>query len=111
MKDANKAISRIMAIARHKGLTLIFVSQNSAMIDVNILRLVDCVLLKEPSLLQAKFERKALRDIYEGVQGSFEKIQDKQAHVYIYDDDFQGLVRFSLPSFWKEDISLSYKNK
>jgi hypothetical protein len=111
MKDANKTVGRIMAIARHKNLTLIFVSQNSAMIDVNVLRLVDTILLKEPSLLQAKFERKALREIYEDVHDSFEHVENKMAHVFIYDDDYQGMISYALPTFWKEDISVSFKNK
>lgn len=109
MKDANKAISRIMAIARHKNLTLIFVSQNSAMIDVNVLRLVDTLILKEPSLLQARFERKALRDIYGEI--TFDNLKDKESHLFIYDDDFQGMVRFDLPIFWSDAISTSFKNK
>ncbi|MFH1917334.1 MAG: zonular occludens toxin domain-containing protein [Nanoarchaeota archaeon] len=111
MKDANKMISRIMAVARHKNLTLIFISQNSAMIDVNILRLVDSLVLKEPSLLQSRFERKALRDIYTEVHDSFKGVETKAAHFFIYDDDFQGLMTYGLPSFWSDKISTSFKNK
>jgi hypothetical protein len=111
MKDANKMISRIMAIARHKNLTLIFISQNSAMIDVNILRLVDTLVLKEPSLLQSRFERKALRDIYDEVHGSFRRVKDKAAYFFIYDDDFQGMMTYDLPHFWSDKISTSFRNK
>ena len=64
MKNINKELSRVMSIARHKNLTLVLITQNSAMIDLNVLRLADTLLLKEPSLLQSKFERKALKDIF-----------------------------------------------
>jgi len=111
MRDVNKTIGKIMAIARHKGLTLIFISQSSAMIDVNVLRLVDVLLLKEPSLLQAKFERKALREIYDDVRDSFKELEKPEQHVFVYDDDFQGLVRYGLPSFWKDEVSRSYKKR
>ena len=37
------------------------------MIDVNVLRLADTLLFKEPSLLQSRFERKALKDMFEKV--------------------------------------------
>ncbi|MBY9004064.1 MAG: DUF998 domain-containing protein, partial [Candidatus Lokiarchaeota archaeon] len=52
----------------HKNLTLVLITQNSAMIDLNVLRLSDTLLFKEPSLLQSKFERKALKDILEKVK-------------------------------------------
>ncbi|MFH1134408.1 MAG: ATP-binding protein [Nanoarchaeota archaeon] len=111
MKDANKAISNIMVVARHKGLTLIFLSQNSAMIDLNILRLVDVLVLKEPSLLQSQFERKALKDIYGEIKASFNALENKNAHFYVYDDDYQGMLSFSLPGFWSDEISKSFKDK
>lgn len=110
MKSINKELSKIMAIARHKNLTLVLITQNSAMIDLNVLRLADTLLLKEPSLLQSKFERKGLKDILEKVKPEFSKIDNKKAHFYVWDDDFQGLVKYSLPYFWSEKISTSFKN-
>ena len=110
MKNINKELSKIMAIARHKNLTLVLITQNSAMIDLNVLRLADTLLLKEPSLLQSKFERKVLRDIYEKIKPEFAKLKEKKGHFYVWDDDFQGLIKYSLPSFWSEKISKSFKN-
>lgn len=110
MKNINKELGKIMAIARHKNLTLILITQNSAMIDLNVLRLADTLLLKEPSLLQSKFERKALVDIFEKVKPEFDKLKEKKAHFYAWDDDFQGMLRYSLPEFWNEKISTSFKD-
>jgi len=110
MKNINKELGKIMAIARHKNLTLVLITQNSAMIDLNVLRLADTLLLKEPSLLQSKFERKALRDIYETVKPEFSELKEKKSHFYVWDDDFQGLVKYSLPAFWSDKISTSFKN-
>lgn len=110
MKAINKELSKIMAIARHKNLTLILITQNSAMIDLNVLRLSDTLLLKEPSLLQSKFERKALKDIFEKVKPKFSGLDEKRAYFYVWDDDFQGILKYSLPKFWNDDISKSFKN-
>ena len=110
MKNMNKELSKIMAIARHKNLTLILITQNSAMIDLNVLRLADTLLLKEPSLLQSQFERKALKDIYDKILPAFNGIDEKKSHFYVWDDDFQGLLKYSLPEFWNENISKSFKN-
>lgn len=110
MKNANKELGKVMAIARHKNLTLILITQNSGMIDLNVLRLADTLLLKEPSLLQSKFERKAIKDIYTEVQPKFKGLKLKIAHFYVWDDDFQGLLKYALPEFWSDKISKSFKN-
>lgn len=109
MKDRNKEIGKLMAIARHKNLSLIFISQNSAMIEVNVLRLADTLMLKEPSLLQSKFERKALKDIYESLHLSFKEKEQKAAYFFVWDDDYQGMMRFPLPEFWTDAVSRSYR--
>ena len=110
MKNINRELGKMMAIARHKNLTLILITQNSALIDLNVLRLADTLLLKEPSLLQSKFERKALAEIFEKVKPKFEGLEEKKAHFYVWDDDFQGLLKYNLPNFWNEKISKSFKN-
>ena len=110
MKSTNKELSRIMAIARHKNLSLILITQNSAMIDLNVLRLADLLLLKEPSLLQSKFERKALKEIYDAVSPKFKEVGNRKEHFYVWDDDFQGMLKYGLPGFWNDKISKSFRN-
>ncbi|MBN2454598.1 hypothetical protein JXB11_03560 [Candidatus Woesearchaeota archaeon] len=110
MKARNKELGKIMAIARHKNLSLILIAQNSAMIDLNVLRLADTIVLKEPSLLQAQFERKAIKEMYERVNKHFKQLDDKKAHFYVMDDEFEGILRYSLPEFWTDDISKSFRN-
>ena len=110
MRQANKVLSRIMTIARHKNLTLIIITQNSAMIDVNVLRLADSLIFKEPSLLQSRFERKALKDMFEKVAPLFDGMEDAQSNFYIWDDDFEGMLSYDLPMFWSDDISKSFRN-
>ncbi len=110
MKKANKILSKIMVIARHRGLTLIIATQNSAMIDLNVLRLADSLLFKEPSLLQSRFERKALKDMFEKITPLFKDMVDAEKNLYVWDDDFEGLLSYDLPPFWSEEISKSYKN-
>ncbi|MBS3172425.1 hypothetical protein J4438_02510 [Candidatus Woesearchaeota archaeon] len=111
MKKANKELSSLLSIARHKNLSLIFITQSSAMLDVNVLRLADILLFKEPSLLQSKFERKGLQDMFNKVGKSFDKLEGKKEYFYIISDDFEGLVKTSLPSFWNESISKSFSKK
>ncbi|MBI2449380.1 AAA family ATPase [Candidatus Pacearchaeota archaeon] len=110
MSKSNKFLSKIMAIARHKNLTLIIITQNSAMLDLNVIRLADTLLFKELSLLQSRFERKSLTDLFKKVDTAFDKIKekDKKKYFYVIDDEFEGMLTFSLPKFWSEKISKSY---
>jgi len=110
MKKTNKILSDIMVIARHKNLSLIIITQNSAMIDLNIIRLTDTLIFKEPSLLQARFERKSVLDLFKKADTHFNKISSKERikYFYVIDDEFEGILSFSLPDFWSEKISKSF---
>ncbi|MEM4215022.1 MAG: hypothetical protein QW484_01520 [Candidatus Pacearchaeota archaeon] len=110
MKDSNKFLSKLMAIARHKNLSLVLIAQNSAMIDLNVLRLADILLLKEPSLLQAEFERKPLQKIYNKIGNSFKILKEREKFFYVWSDEFIGLLSYNLPQFWNESISKSFSN-
>ncbi len=109
MTSMNKFLSRLMSIARHKNLSLILITQSSAMVDLNVLRLADVLLFKEPSLLQARFERRPLQDLFKKVTSVFGRIDKKMAHFYVYSDEFEGLVHYSLPYFWNDSISKAFR--
>jgi hypothetical protein len=110
MKEANRVLSKIMTLARHKNLTLIIITQNSAMIDLNVVRLADTLVFKEPSLLQARFERRALKDMFDKVTPFFKKCEEPNRNFYVWDDDFEGMLRYDLPNFWTESISTSFRD-
>jgi hypothetical protein len=105
MSKKNKKLGELLAIARHKNLTLLLITQNTGMIDKNVLNLCDTVIVKQGSLLQQKMERKALKDLF--VTANKALTSDK-SQFYVFDNDFEGVLSASLPSFWSDDIS---KNK
>lgn len=111
MSNANKLLSELLLISRHKDLNVLFVSQNSANIEVNTIRQSDYLILKPPSLLQLDFERKKIKDIYENAEGKFKKYGNGKDLAYIYSDQYIGFVKNRLPHFWMEEISKSYRNK
>ena len=77
MTNANKLLTEILLIARHKDLSVIFISQSSANIEINAIRQADYLLLKPSSLLQNDFERKKIKDIYKEAKIiSFFKIRE-----------------------------------
>lgn len=109
MSNANKLLSQLILVARHKNLTILFISQNSSNLEVNILRQADFLALKPSSLLQKEFERRIIQKIYKDAGKHFEDFKDKAGLTYIYASNFRGFVSNSLPSFWRESISKAFK--
>lgn len=110
MSNANKLLSELLLISRHRDISVLFITQNSANIDINTIRQVDYILLKTPSLLQLDFERKKISEIYEQAKAGFEKYK-QPGLTYIYAHNYKGFVVSSLPSFWSTNLSKSYAKK
>jgi hypothetical protein len=109
MSNANKLLSQLMLIARHKNISILFISQNSSNLEINILRQADFLVLKPSSLLQKDFERKIVQKIYESAREDFDKFSDSLGIAYIYAGEFRGFVSNPLPSFWKENLGKAFK--
>lgn len=109
MSDANKMLSELLLIARHKNLSILFISQNSSNLEINILRQADFLILKPSSLLQSSFERKIIQKLYENTEEGFKKYSKDRGTAYIYSDEFRGFVSNTLPSFWNTRISKSFR--
>jgi hypothetical protein len=109
MSNANKLLSSLILISRHKDISVIFISQNSANLEINAIRQSDYLLLRKPSLLQMDFERKKIGEIYGRIVAGFEKLPENGQHAtYVYSDEFEGFVANRLPSFWSQRASKSF---
>ena len=103
-------LTKIMAIARHKNITLIYITQNSAIGDKNVLRLCDVLIFKNSSLMQEETERKEIKNFYKKINPFFKSHDKKERKTisYIFSDDFCGFIKSGLPSFWNDNISKGY---
>jgi hypothetical protein len=108
--DANQLLSKLLLIARHKDLSIMFISQNSSNLEINAIRQADYLVLKPSSLLQLDFERKKIKEIYVEAAEDFTKFKRTKGLTYIYSDTFKGFVSNPLPSFWTQSISKSFRN-
>lgn len=106
---ANKLLSDLLFIARHKNLSILFVSQNSSNLEINTLRQADFLIFKKSSLLQKNFERKIVAKIYEEYSEDFEKYKNNKGVALLYSDDFIGFIENELPSFWSMKVSKSFR--
>ena len=109
--SANKILSSLLFVARHKDLSVLFISQNSANLEVNAIRQADYLFLRKPSLLQKDFERKKIAEIYSRIGADFSGLPLQGNHsTYIYSDEFSGFVSNELPSFWSQKASKPYSS-
>ena len=109
MSSANELLSELILISRHKNINVLFISQNSSNLDINIVRQADYLVFKKPSLLQSNFERKTVKEIYKEITDGFERYKAHKGLAYIYSDDFKGFIENPLPSFWSMKISKSFR--
>ncbi len=109
MSSANRMLSDLLFVARHKSLTIVFISQNSSSLEVNTLRQADFIVLKRSSLLQKNFERKIIADIYTEHEEGFKEHADIKGIALVYSDKFLGFIENDLPSFWSDAVSKSFK--
>jgi len=110
MKLKNKELTNLLATARHKSLTLIFITQNTGLIDKNVLKLADTLFIKEGSLLQVQMERPEIKKFYEKAKKHFDNLKNKEKYSYVIDSGFEGIIIHTLPSFWSDSISKNRNN-
>lgn len=78
--------------------------------EYSIVRQADTIIFKEPGLHQPDSERPDVRALAKKAALAFKEIpKDKRREAaYVFDDDFQGLITSTVPSFWSEDLSHIY---
>ena len=111
MSNANQVLSSLLMIARHKNLSVLFITQNSSNLEVNVLRQADFLVMKPSSLMQKDFERKKIKEIYEAVDKDFEEFKGLKGITYIHSDKYKGFITNELPSFWSTKVSKAFKEK
>lgn len=111
MSNSNKLLSDILLIARHKDLSVMFITQNSSNLEINAIRQADYLILKPSSLLQKDFERKKIKNVYSEVDDDFEELKEDRGLTYFYSDKYCGFISNDLPSFWSEKVSKGYSGK
>jgi len=105
--DRNIILSKIQSVRRHKNVDMIWDVQNSGDLDVTILRQMDALILKEPSILQGDYERPAMRKRFERADEVINQHggwQLDNAYVVTHKREFV-LEEIDLPTYWNEEIS------
>jgi hypothetical protein len=110
-KAESKDLCQMLNLSRQQDKTVIFIAQQGRQLNLDIASSANVIVLKNPGLLQAEFERPALRQIVSKARLAFEnKSGDRKKWSYVYSPDagFNGLVENSLPTFWSQKLSRMY---
>lgn len=111
MTAKNKAMSQALNLYRQKEQTIIFITQEAAHIDKNIVGLAKVLIFKELGMLQLEFDRPQLNKLATQAKQALDSVQgNKQRWSFVYapDADFLGLMENELPSFWKPRLSRAF---
>lgn len=125
MDSANVEIDELVTVSRHRNSDIIFETQQSQRLDRNSVTAVDAIIVREPALMQAQFERKQLRPIIQEAEEMFDQYTETvsgdsytyretstevKRHAYIHSSRFVGEYPFEieLTGYWSEDISKAY---
>ncbi len=108
----NRFMRRLLMIARQRHISLAFAAQSSRDVDWSIVRQADSIIFKEPGLNQPDTERPDIRAKAKKAALAFAEIpkQEKIEAAYVSDDNFEGIIKSTLPSFWTEDLSHIYSH-
>ena len=110
--EAGLMIGSLLNLSRQKGLTLIFIMQESRQVDKNIISGINVFVIRDFGMHQMKFDRPELKDMLKEAKNKLASLpkegKKKTAYLYSPDCDFAGLMEISLPTFWSEQLSRAY---
>ena len=110
MTEDSVQMAQLFAICRHKGHLMIFISQTSRQVDIQIVEQSDLVLMKKPSALQVKTARKELREQTQAAFTALAQKRNSKAWVYAYDPmtDAAKVLAAAMPTWWTKRLSTMY---
>jgi len=110
--DANTVMRRLLMIARHRKQSVVFICQVASDVDKAVVRQADCIVFKQPTLMQPKNDRPEVRDIAGRALKIFEALprDERLRTAYVHDGDFVGVLQCDLPDYWREELSFAFAN-
>src|SRR3990167_2019704 len=103
MRNANVAMSETLAVLRHSGRSVLFITQSSAMVDLNVLRMADILIFKPISLFGATSEREFIRS------DLIKKMLPREKNKTLYVGSGNPILfEQPLPDCWDDKLSKPY---
>jgi hypothetical protein len=112
-KTENRDICRLLNLSRQQDKTIVFIAQLGRQLDIDIVSSADVLVLKNPGMLQPKFDRPEFRELLTEAKQAFQSVKGdirRWSYVYSQDAGFAGLIENDLPTFWSSRLSKVYAN-
>jgi hypothetical protein len=108
--DSNRLVRDLTMVCRQRGSSLIAAVQSTRDTEYSLVRQADSIIFREPGLNQPESERPDIRKKARIAAAAFKGMSqsEKRESAYVFDDDFTGIIRSSLPSFWSDELSHVY---
>ena len=106
----NRFLRALLMVCRQRHCSLVFAVQSTTDMDVSIVRQADCLIFKQPGLHQPETERSNIRPRAKQAALAFSAMTKEEAleSACVFDDDFEGIIKFTPPIFWSEKLSHIY---
>ena len=114
MTASGRGIGELVNLSRQRGWSLIFVTQDSRQLDVNVLSQADVIAIKGVNEIGRAFERREIRPHTDRAAAAFASIQgDRRPWTWVYSakTGFSGLVRHEPASYWRPALSNAYAGR
>ena len=107
----NRTMDKLQTISRKRNLDIIYNTQQTRRLDINIVSGVDFLMFKEPSLMAMKFERPEIRKMTEQAYKFFEDQtqQEKWRRAVAFTSAGElHITNIEKPEYWTEKLSKRY---
>jgi len=107
----NQKLMEIVTLARQRNQVIIFVAQDTSYLDINILRGLNILIIKEPAPLQSKLERTELKEFIKRARTGFDQIAGDRrnwAYIALSPNGYQGMLQTPKPTFFCNELSNCY---
>jgi len=103
-------MDRIILSSRHRDQTLIFATHTLRKFAVGLVLDMNAIILKSPSKLHARMERRETKELTKIAKQHFNKIvlSERCKYAYVSSETYEGMLKNPTPSFWSEKLSKSY---
>ena len=99
----------------HGGHTLIYTTQQSRVLDINLITMSSCIIFKKPSRLQIEAERKIVKKMFVTAKAALKKRDFDKKYAYVVADndegEFEGIVKVKKPAWYTAKMSTANKLK
>ena len=107
---------KLQSISRHRDIDFGITTQLGRLIDALVLATIDCLIMKEPSVLAERFERPELRDITSEAEQYFPEGNDdagrlaKWERAYVLTDSYPPFLVDGIkkPSWYSDEMGTIY---